>query len=362
MTVSDGTSAGAGTSAPISVALLSAAHVHAPAYAHALARLSTGAAAARLVAVWDDDTAHGAALAAQFGVPFSEDLDALLARPDLDAVVITAENARHRALCEAACAAGKHVLCEKPLATTAADAEAMIAAAARARVVLATAFPMRHNGPARAAKEAIDEGAIGRILAVRATNHGTLPPGWFLDPALSGGGAVLDHTVHVIDLLRWYLRDEPIEVYAETSHGLHGLTVEDAALLTVTFAGGVVVTLDPSWSRPPAFPIWGDVTMEISGDRGVLQLDAFARKLIYNSRSSERTEWIQWEADADESLIADFARAVRDGRPPAAAGRDGERALAVALAAYASARDGCPAPIALPIISSDATPDGAPRL
>lgn len=347
MTASSGTSASAG--APIGVALLSAAHVHAPAYARALTRLSLGTAGvARLVAVWDDDAARGAALAAQCDVPFSGDLNMLLARPDLDAVVITAENARHRALCEAACAAGKHVLCEKPLAITTVDAEAMIAAAARARVVLATAFPMRHNGPARAVKEAIDSGAIGRILAVRATNHGTLPPGWFLDPALSGGGAVLDHTVHVIDLLRWYLRDEPIEVYAETSHGLYDLPVEDAALLTVTFAGGAVVTLDPSWSRPPAFPIWGDVTMEIAGDRGVLQLDAFARKLVYNNRSSERTEWIQWETDADEALLTDFAHAVRDGQPPAADGRDGERALSVALAAYASARDGRPVPIAPP--------------
>ncbi len=335
----------------IRVALLSAAHVHAPSYARALIHL----AGVELVAVWDDDTSRGDAFARQRNVPFVENLEGLLARQDLDAVVITSENVHHRALCEAACAAGKHVLCEKPLAVDKASAEAMIAAATAAGIVLATAFPMRHNGPARAAKRALDGGALGRVLAVRATNHGALPPGWFLDPELSGGGAVLDHTVHVADLLRWYLRDEPVEVYAEISHGLHNLPVEDAALLTITFASGVVATLDPSWSRPPSFPTWGDVTMEIVGERGVLQLDAFAQKIVYNGTGDRRTEWLDWGADADEALIGDFARAIREGGRPAADGRDGERALAVALAAYASARGGRPEPVAPPTRDTQAT-------
>ncbi|MCA1598599.1 MAG: Gfo/Idh/MocA family oxidoreductase, partial [Chloroflexi bacterium] len=180
---------------PLRIGLLSAAHVHAPSYARALTCLPD----ARLAAVWDDDAARGAELARRHDVRFEGDLAALLARPDLDAVIITAENVRHRPLCEAAYAAG---------------------------VVLATAFPMRHNAPVRAVKEAIARGDLGTIRAVRATNHGTLPPGWFLNPALSGGGAVMDHTVHVIDILRWYLEDEPVEVYAEISHGLHGAPVE----------------------------------------------------------------------------------------------------------------------------------------
>jgi len=335
--------------APLRIAMLSAAHVHAPSYARALTYLPE----ARLAAVWDDDAARGAELARRHDVRFEGDLAALLARPDLDAVIITAENVRHRPLCEAACAAGKHVLCEKPLATDAASAVAMIGAAGAAGVVLATAFPMRHNAPVRAVKEAIARGDLGTIRAVRATNHGTLPPGWFLDPALSGGGAVMDHTVHVVDILRWYLEDEPVEVYAEISYGLHGAPVEDAALLTITFASGVVATLDPSWSRPPSFPTWGDVTMEIVGDHGVLQLDAFAQKLVYNGRRDARTEWIDWGVDADIALLRDFVRAVRTGGRPAADGRDGERALTVALAAYASARDGQPVTIA---------PNGYPKI
>jgi predicted dehydrogenase len=229
------------------------------------------------------------------------------------------------------------VLCEKPLATTNEDARAMIAAAAAAGVTLATAFPLRHNLPARAVKRTLDEGVIGEVLAVRATNRGQVPPGWFLDPALAGGGAVLDHTVHVLDLLRWCLQDEPVEVYAEISHGLHGLPVEDAAFLTVTFASGMVATLDPSWSRPTSFPTWGDLTMEIAGAKGTINLDAEAQKIMHYPAQSAGTEWLPWGNDDNRALIADFVAAVREGRPAAATGHDGARALAVALAAYESA-------------------------
>jgi predicted dehydrogenase len=318
---------------PLRFALLSAAHVHAPAYARALRTLPEAA----LIAVWDDDPRRGSEFAQQYEVPFLPDVDAPGAWDAFDAVLITAENAKHATLCQAACRAGKHVLCEKPLATTNEDAKAMIAAAGAASVTLATAFPMRHNLPARAMKRALDDGVIGEVLAVRATNHGQLPPGWFLDPALAGGGAVMDHTVHVLDLLRWYLQDEPVEVYAEISHGLHGLPVEDAAFLTITFASGAVATLDPSWSRPPSFPTWGDLTMEVSGTKGTINLDAFAQKIIHDPSQSAGTEWLSWGNDDNRTMLADFVAAVREGRPAAATGHDGARALAVALAAYESA-------------------------
>jgi predicted dehydrogenase len=237
------------------------------------------------------------------------------------------------------------VLCEKPLAITHEGAEAMIDAARVAGVILATAFPMRHNLPARKVKETLRSGALGSVLAVRATNHGQLPPGWFLDPALAGGGAVMDHTVHVVDLLRWYLEDEPVEVYAEVSHGLHNLQVEDAAFLTIGFRSGVVSTLDPSWSCPRSFPAWGDLTMEIACEGGTIQLDALAQNVTFYPVADRRTEWLGFGTDADAAMILDFARAVRGGGRPAADGRDGERAMAVALAAYESARTGQPAAI-----------------
>lgn len=329
---------------PIRCAILSAAHVHAPAYAAALSSLPD----ATLAAVWDDDPERGHAFAGRHNAPFFADLTDPALWGAVDAVIVTAENARHRPLAIAAARAGKHILCEKPLATTAGDAEAMIAAAEQAGVVLATAFPMRHSLPARRVMAALDTGTIGAVLAVRATNHGQLPPGWFLEPALAGGGAVMDHTVHVLDLLRWYLHDEPVEIYAEISHGLHGLAVEDAAFLTIGFRSGVVATLDPSWSRPESFPLWGDLTLEIAGTKGTLRLDAFSQNLTHYPRGSGRAEWLAWGADADRAMIADFIDAIAERRPPAASGRDGERALAAVLAAYASARAHQPVPIAPP--------------
>ncbi|HXT35169.1 MAG TPA: Gfo/Idh/MocA family oxidoreductase [Chloroflexota bacterium] len=327
---------------PLRVALLSAAHVHAGAYAEALSQIE----GATLAAVWDDQAVRGRPFAAKYTVPFQPSLEDLWA--DCDAVVVTAENARHRRLCEAACAAGKHVLCEKPLAISQEDAEAMIAVADSAGVVLATAFPMRHSLPARALHRAIRAGVVGEVLAIRATNRGTSPPGWFQDPALAGGGAVIDHTVHVADLLRWYLEDEPETVQAEISHGLHGGAVDDAAFLTITFEGGVVVTHDPSWSRPPSYPIWGDITMEVVGTRGTLDLNAFSQNIHYYPRQTDHAEWLPWGTNADRAMVEDFVAAIREGRPPAATGRDGERALAVALAAYESARSGQPVAVAPP--------------
>ncbi len=99
---------------------------------------------------------------------------------------------------------GVHVLCEKPIATTLEDARAMIASCERAQVKLMIAYPpVRYNTPVLRVKEMVERGAVGEVLAIRGTNHGRLPGGWFVEPELSGGGAVLDHTVHVIDLIRW---------------------------------------------------------------------------------------------------------------------------------------------------------------
>ncbi len=329
-------------SAPLRFALLSTAHVHAPEYADALAVLPE----ATLAAVWDDDAARGQSFADSRAVPFLHDLDAPGAWDSFDAVIIASENAKHVQLCLAACRAGKHVLCEKPLAIHGQDAAAMIEAAAKAGVTLATAFDMRQSLPARAAKRAIEDGRLGEVLTIRATNRGQMPPGWFADLGLAGGGAVMDHTVHVVDLARWYLGEEPVEVYAETSNGLHRGELEDTAFLTMTFRSGAVLTLDPSWSRPPSFPLWGDLTMEICGTLGTMMVDALAQNIDKYPAHELHAVCLPWGSEARDGLVADFVSAVREGREPAATGRDGARALAVVLAAYASAKSGLPEPIA----------------
>jgi predicted dehydrogenase len=268
-----------------------------------------------------------------------------------DAVVICAENARHRDLTVEALEAGAAVLCEKPLATTMEDAEAMLEASRRTGSMLATAFPCRFHPAAVRAKQTVGEGKLGELRGVSATNHGQVPPGWFTDPSLSGGGALMDHTVHVVDLLRWMTGAEVTSVYAEKSRMRPKLAVEDVGIVSLAMANGVVATLDASWSRPRHFPTWGDVTMELIGNGGVLSLDLFAQNhAVYREKIEEGdrgASWVNWGDDMDKGLVADFISAVREGRAPAVSGEDGKRALEVALAAYQSAETGKAVPLPL---------------
>lgn len=330
------------TKETIKVGMLSFAHVHAPAYA----RLLTAMPDVEFIGIADEDQERGAAAARLFHCDYFATHDELLAAAGLAAVVICAPNSQHRELAVAAARAGKHILCEKPLATTIADGEAMIAACQNAGVQLMTAFPMRFSAPAIALRGMVRDGAIGDILAARTTNHGTLPPGWFSDPRLSGGGAVMDHTVHVADLLRWILGREFTSVYAEVDTLLHpGLAVDDAAMLLLEMDGGVFASLDPSWSRPKSYPTWGDVTMELIGTRGVLSLDAFAQKIEVFSDESGRARWESYAGGGDPDMLRAFIDAIRAGTCVPVTGLDGLRATAVALAAYTSARTRAVAPL-----------------
>jgi UDP-N-acetylglucosamine 3-dehydrogenase len=124
------------------------------------------------------------------------------------------------------------------------------------------------------AREIVRGGALGRVLAVSGTNRGKIPGGWFLDPELAGG-AVMDHTVHLADLLRWMLDVEVNSVYAEVDSFFGAGETDDAAILTLeleggSFADGAFATIDPSWSRGEGYPTWGDVIFRISGTSGVL--------------------------------------------------------------------------------------------
>ncbi len=321
----------------IKIGIMSFAHMHANSYAACLNALP-GAA---LAALWDDDPKRGKAMAKTFGAPFIADMNAFL-KEDLDGVIITSENVKHRAMVEAAAAAGKWILCEKPLAPNVQDARAMIAACKKARVGLGTAFPCRYALPLLEAKAQLDSGAYGAVYAVACTNHGQAPGGWFTDEALSGGGATMDHTVHVADLLRWMLGREFTSVYCELGNQLHRNTLktDDLGSLNLEMEGGIQVSHLASWSRPKAFPTWGDVTLEIICEGGVINVDAFNQKLTLFDDTAKRVGWVPWGDNPDLGLIRDFVEAVRDKRDPAVTGMDGLRATEVTEAAYKAFRTG----------------------
>ncbi len=322
----------------VNIGMMSFAHMHAGSYAHSIVSRSD----VKLVGIADHDQSRAETMARQYETVAFENYQALLDAPGMDAVVICPENRRHRELTEMAAKAGKHVLCEKPLATTTADAEAMIAACKNAGVQLMTAFPCRYAPVMQRLKAAIDSGSVGNILAIRGTNRGRNPGGWFIDKAESGGGATIDHTVHVTDLMRWMLNDEVKDVYCEMSNGISHSDFDDVGFLSLTFVKGVFGSLDASWSRPKSYPTWGDVTMEVVTDKGTMTLDMFSQNLVLYSDKTNSVSWHNWGTSSDDEMVGAFAKAVAEGSPVPITGEDGLRAAEVAIAAYKSAETNLP--------------------
>jgi UDP-N-acetylglucosamine 3-dehydrogenase len=326
----------------VRIGIMSVAHMHAHAYASAINEIPE----AELVGIADHDAARTADAAKQHNTRAFAGYEELLGA-GLNAVVVASENVHHRRLTEMAANAGLHVLCEKPLATSPEDGDAVIAVCRNAGVQLMTAFPCRFSPAMVRLKEAVDEGRIGKVLAMRGTNRGRCPYDWFVDPKLSGGGAVIDHTVHVTDLMRWVLGKEVTEVYAEIDNRMNHQQFDDVGFLTMEFEGGVFATLDTSWSRPKSFPTWGDVTLAVVGEKGTLSLDMFAQNLTLYSDRTGGASWVPWGSNIDLLMMQAFVKSVADGARVPVTGEDGLRAAEVALAAYASAKAGKPvAPVA----------------
>jgi predicted dehydrogenase len=156
-----------------------------------------------------------------------------------------------------------------------------------------TAFPMRFAPSTRAVRTMLKNGELGRVLGISGINHSEIPKGhrtWFADKQLAGGGAVMDHTVHLVDLFRWFFDAEVVEGYAEVDNLFfrNELDVDTAGLILVTLSNGVQASIDCSWSRPTCYPRWGHLKMEFVGEQGTVVLDAFAQHLTLYSRGAAR--------------------------------------------------------------------------
>lgn len=327
---------------PTRLGLLSTAHLHADGYLDLLAAMPQVA----LVGLWDEDRARGSAAAKRHGTTFFRSAAALL-RQGLDGVIVTAVNRDHRRLTELAAGAGIHVLCEKPLATRLEDGRAMVAACAAAKVRLMTAFPMRFSPILAELQRAIRSATFGELACLEGVNTGQVPDhdrSWFTDPLLAGGGAIIDHVVHLADAYRWLIGREVVEVYAVANRILRqGLDrVETGGLVSLRFEGGVFATIDCSWSKPVSYPTWGGLSIEAVGSEGVITADAFRQRLVLYGTADVGISWPSWASDANVAMIAEFVAAIREDREPAVTGVDGLRALEVVDAAYRSIESGEP--------------------
>lgn len=319
------------------IGILSFAHLHAEGYQASLRTLP----GVELVGFSHEDAEEGRRFAAEYGLRWYPSHQELLVE-GLDGVVVCSENARHRELVEMAAEAKCHVLCEKPIEASLEDAQAMREACERNGVHFMTAFPMRFAPSVQSVRAAIQQGQLGQVYGVNGINHAEIPNAhraWFADKERAGGGAVMDHVVHLADLLRWYFEAEVTEVYAEVDNLFYpgAVEVDTAGLLLLSLSNGVQASIDCSWSRPTWYPRWGHLKMEVVGERGALVLDAFAQYVTLYARNAPRkVSWVGFGPDPNRGMLEEFVASIRQNRPPLVTWNDGYQALRVALAAYQS--------------------------
>ncbi|HEX5500596.1 MAG TPA: Gfo/Idh/MocA family oxidoreductase, partial [Thermomicrobiales bacterium] len=262
----------------------------------------------------------------------------------IDIVYISSTNERHHDQALAAIGAGKHVLCEKPLALTVADAREMVAAADAAGVVFATNHHLRNAVTHRALRRLVADGAIGRPLAARLFHAVYLPPhlqGWRIQRPEAGGGVALDITVHDADTLRFVLQAEVAEVTAMTaSHGMASGGLEDTIMGVMRFDNDVLAQFHD------AFTLRHAVTgLEIHGTDGSLyardvMTQAPVGTVVLRRDGVEEAVALGEHENLYERSVRHFVAAVEGRGAPSASGEDGVRSLAVALAAREAAATG----------------------
>lgn len=300
-----------------------------------------------IAALADIHTGRLEEMSRKFGVERTyTDYRELLAQKDLDAVSICTPNYLHAEMAIAAAEAGKHVLTEKPMAVTLDEARAMIAAAEKNHVTLMVGFTHRFYNYIRKAKEMLEGGFIGKPVMIkgRFAHEGpytswSAKSDWFFDKTKAGGGALLDMGIHGIDLFR-YFGGEIKTVTGQIGNVAKNIAVEDAALMTMTFASGAMGALEVGWSSKR-----GSMGIEIYGTEGTILVDYTTPFKLLSEREvfGKVKGWIYpdnvggggWDKEMEH-----FVECVREGKKPFTSGEDGLAALKVALAVYESARTG----------------------
>jgi UDP-N-acetylglucosamine 3-dehydrogenase len=278
-----------------------------------------------------------------FQAKYFSDRTSLLADPEIDAVLITSRNCDHAADAIAAAGAGKDIFCDKPIATSVTDARAIAKAVAAKKVRFMTTFPVRFNTSVRQVKQAIDAGELGEIKAIMATNHGCMyepgEPAWVRDPKQNGGGCLIDHTVHIADIIRWLTGAEFAVVKAETSRAFRPIEAEDMAVMHGRMENGTLYQIDASWSRRGRHPMWGDVTFRIVGTRGTAGLDLYNNQRIEIYDEGITFKYPNYLCREHGEIFLDYAAGREQGKPTLGANEiDGLRTIELVFAAYESAQ------------------------
>lgn len=305
-------------------------------------RLLSKAAPAELVAIADADAPAATALAAEHGTEATASVAELLARPDIEAVVVAVPSGLHAEVAVAALDAGKHVLLEKPIEVTVAAADEIRAAEARSGKMLSVVSQRRFATENQFLHRAIHEGALGRVTAATVEvalwrsqeyfDSGAWRGTWKLD----GGGALMNQGVHLVDLALWLLGDVE-EVYAHTGLLAHErIEVEDTVTITARTRSGALLTFLATTTAYGEVPI----RMAIMGDGGSVVTES-ERITHYTSRTHPDLPELP-EVDQQLAQLNDFVAAVRGGTAPLVTSAEARAAVAFIEAVYTSGRTGRP--------------------
>jgi len=273
---------------------------------------------------------------------FTTDLDQLLAAPEVDAVYISSTNEKHYDQAMRAIGAGKHVLCEKPLAMTLHNAIDMVRAAKRAGVAFATNHHLRNAGSHLTIQELIKNGQIGDIISARIFHAVNLPEnlrGWRINNKAAGGGVILDIIVHDADTVRFHLGEDPTDVIAIADATGLGEGVEDSVMTAWTMPSGVMVQVHASFTHK-----FSETGIEFYGTKGSIRGRGIMTQLPVGTIElidDEGPKLIKFEDhDLYIRAVRLFEKSVSEGSSPAADGVDGIKSLAVALAVHEAAKSG----------------------
>lgn len=318
--------------------------------AHSHAKAIAQLPHARLEAICDTDADKGRAFAQQYGVRrVYRDYGELLKQADIELVHICLPSGLHAPYTIAAAQAGKHILCEKPIAITGDSMTAMIAETRARDVKFGAVYQRRTLPEAIAARELVRRGGLGRmVLGDACLKYHRSPEyyrsaGWRGTWAMDGGGALMNQGIHGIDLIQWIMGD--IEsVYARSAALVRDIEVEDTAVAVVKYKSGAFGVLQGATSVYPSqesrFELHGNDGSIVLSDAGILQW-AVRGEEAPPARRDDGAKGLDFIVNHGHlALIDDMLTAIREDRDPLVTGEEARKAVDIILAIYASAREG----------------------
>ncbi len=319
--------------------------------------LQNGIPNAKLVAVADERERYARGFADAYGAKAHyTDYRDLLDRPDIDAVIVTSYTSAHAEHVEACAQAGKHVLLDKPIATSMEDASRIVEVTKKHDIKLMMAYLLRFLPAYQKAKELIDEGIIGAPVSafysirvplgfiVEAPDAAT--QGWYTDPAKGGGGGFIDHGVHFTDFFRWIFKSEANNVFARIGNLTYkDVPVEDYGIAIITLESGAICTVESTWHAAEWYgPLASPDRCTVTGTEGEIefhyqkspQIEVAGNRPPYDGRV-----YLDWKGEdryeaCYRANIEEFVRCILEDTPPVPDARDGLRALEMVLAGYRS--------------------------